>query len=180
MGQSNEFHGRTLVDAVKFATEAYRPRLHETKSQRRCNDLALEISSLKSQIGRAADKAERLADDADQLRRNARVQLALSALAGLGTLARSLRALALIARRIKNRDISRLTKREILDLLATLGPIGAAIGAVYAIHQLAEAERLARQAENVEQDADRLGELLLGAVDDYVRSGCGQRRRLQS
>ncbi len=180
MSQNNEFAGRTLEEAAQKATAAYRAKKFESKNRGRCTDLSLEISSLKSQIGRIGDRAEHLADAAEQLQRSARVELALSALVGLGSLARGLRGLALIIRRIRNKDISRLSKRDIVDVLAALGPIGSGIAAAFAIHQLIEAQRLARQAEAVERNAEQLGELLLDAVSDYSRLGCAAARRLRS
>lgn len=181
MVKSNEFYGATLFEAARKATAAYRHEpIIESKDQRRCNDLVLEISSLKRTIGRAADDAERAARQADRLRNSARRELLLSALAALGTIARALRGFALAWRRLKNRDISRLTEREIVDLLSTLGPIGASLAALYAIENLREASRLARRAEEIEENAEKHGEQLLASVREYSRLGCGRPRRLTS
>ena len=69
MSDGNEFKGQTLNEAVRRATREYNPNFVEEKSQGRCNDLVLEISSLKSQIGRLADRSDALADQAEELRR---------------------------------------------------------------------------------------------------------------
>jgi len=169
MLKNNEFKGASLRDAVKQATAAYDRRSCEVKNQRRCNDFILETSSLQREIGRLSDEANRLEDEADRMRESAMVDLGLSALAGLGALARALRGLSVVARRLRNKDSKRLTEREIVDLLHLPGPVGAAAGAVYAATQLREAQRLARRAEEIERNGGRKSQRRLPGGAEKLR-----------
>lgn len=172
--RSNEFTGATLREAVMKATAVYdRKASCETKSQRRCNDLIREISVLQRDLGRISDEVKKLEREAETLRESAVVQLSLSALAAVSNLTGFLRALRVVLRRLKQKIPEKLTERDIVDLLSALGFVGAAAGALYAASQLREAQRLARQAEEIERNGSRVGDALLRAISEYDRIGCG-------
>jgi len=179
MVQQNEFRGATLWEAVRKATAIYDRKndREDRRRERRCNDLLLQISSLQRDLARIGDKADRLSDEADRLRRSARIDFSLAVLSALGGLAGSLRALAIVARRLKNKDPKRLKANDVLELLSFFGPVGSAFSALRAVAKLREAERLAQEAEEVERNGVRTGEELLAVLREYDRTGCGENSR---
>ena len=179
---SNEFNNKSLQGAVGQATLSYRRRraCPENKGGESCNDLVLEISGLQREAGRLSDEASRLEGEADDLRRRAFLDLGFAGLAALGSPASAARGAALGLRMIASRSARSLTRRDVYDLLSLFGPIGAALQAVIAALELAEAERLSDLAEDLISSGERLGDELLAAVEGYERSGCGAADRLQS
>lgn len=181
MVKSNEFTGATLFEAARNATAAYDGKVHrEFKNQRECNDLILQITALQRELGRLTDEIESLEDEAERLRDSAKLELALTVLAAISSLSGAFRAARIIMRRLRKRDPRKLSEREILDLLSLFGPIGSAAAALHAASQLREAQSLARRAEEIERNGERLGDEMLMAVEEYRGLGCGGGGRVTS
>jgi hypothetical protein len=175
MVQQNEFTGATLWEAVRKATAVYDRKAHreDEVDQRRCNDLLLEMSNLSRDATRLADKADRLEDDAEDLRRAARNAGLLAVLGAVGGVASS----ALKAKRAA-KALSRMTKGDlsrdtILDFLTAFSLLGAAAAALFAVQDLLESEKLAREAQELSDSAESMGTSYMQAFNEYKRIGCG-------
>jgi hypothetical protein len=178
MVQSNEFTAPTLSGAVKKATTAYLSR-QGLEHKGICSDLALELADFKRAAADVLDDIEDLEQDVERLRNEARraaleavVSAAIAASGGLGTAARALR----ILRRLRKPDLSRTDWLSLVPLVG--GGILSAVKALEAINKHREAERLARRAEVLQRNADRLGDSILRIAAQYRRSGCAASDRI--
>ena len=173
MSTSNEFRGMSPQDVIKRATATYR-RAPLVEHKDLCSDLAVRLSDVKREAGRALDRVEALERDADALaeaaRRSALVAVVSAATAAsgfFGTAARALRAFRSI------RTLRELERRDVIALVPVFG--GAFLGAVSALDSIKdfrEADRLRREAEREMRRADSLGDEIIRLTDDYDRSGC--------
>ncbi|MEM9618171.1 MAG: hypothetical protein AAF936_09445 [Pseudomonadota bacterium] len=132
-----------------------------------------EISFLQNDARSLADEAERLEGEAERLKRDATIDLAVSAFTALTLFGAALRGLLRALRKLKRKPAQDLTVNDIIDLLAAISPLGTAIIAVEAIDGLREAEALTRKAETLERHSELLSRGLREAIEDYQKFGCG-------
>jgi hypothetical protein len=176
--RSNEFNGASLGEAVRNATAAYGARgLHcELKNQKRCNDLILEMNNLSREATRYSDRAGQLEREAESLKQEAIVDFGFAAVAALSGAAAALLRLKRILRVIGRFRQGKVSHDDLAELLNLIGPLASAIAALRAFSKLAEVQRLVREAEDLLDHSERLGNQYTAAVDEYVRYGCGESR----
>lgn len=175
MVTSNEFRGDALKEAIRKATKAYgRSGENVERRQHRCNDLLLQMNHLSRQAGPHADEAERLADGAESLRREAIASGLLAIASLLGGLAASLIKGGCISRALSRIRKGNLSRETILEFLQIFGPIAFAASALLTAQKFLDSQELARQARELSARAETDGEAYLAAFDEYDRTGCGE------